>query len=403
MGDRINPFTPGPGLDPPYLAGRETELRAFDDMLGNVARGKANNMVMYGLRGAGKTVLLRRFASVCRGKNFLPMARYQYGPKDSDPGVFAAGIKRMVRSAVETSSKAGAARGKIRPAGRRPEPAPAGVRGHACREPPCAGGGRVPLVDQLADHLAKNWEAIDGLGYDGAAFLLDDFHAVGDSERGGRYALADFLGAVNEVQKDGCRYSLVLSGLPSVLRNVGAARSYAERMFGAMEVPCLSLPDGRQAVARPLAGAGVGFTSALVDAVVEDSGGHPYFVQFFASEILRRTDAQRVGVREYRRIKDGIVASLCRELFGRRMAGAGAGEKDDLRRMSMMPEAGVGPSSIASATGRSRGAVASHLRRLEKRGVVYRRGRGLYAFALPMLGSYLPRAMAAGDAAAGRP
>ena len=60
-------------------------------------------------------------------------------------------------------------------------------------------------------------------------------------------------------------------------------------------------------------------------------------------------------------------------------------------------------SPIVSATGRSKGAVSSDLERLEKKGMVYRRSRGLYAFALPMLGSYLSRAGAPGAAALCRP
>ena len=88
MSDRANPFTPGPGLDPPHLAGREEELRTFDSTLQNTARGKASNIMLYGLRGVGKTVLLRKFAGICRDKKFLPIARYQYSHKDSNPDEF---------------------------------------------------------------------------------------------------------------------------------------------------------------------------------------------------------------------------------------------------------------------------------------------------------------------------
>ena len=397
MINRVNPFTPGPGLDPPYLAGRGGELRAFDDMLLNVARGKVRNMILHGLRGAGKTVLLKRFAAACRGGNFLPVARYQHTAKDSDPSEFAPGIKRAIRGAIESSPRAGAAGGGLRSAGQRPEPSSAGAPGVACYDPLYAHGRREPLVDHLIDYLAKNWGIIDDLGYDGAILFLDEFHTVSDARKDGWYTLADFLGAVNEVQKDGCRYSLVLSGLPSVLGNVTEARSYAERMFGLVEVSGLSGPDGRQAVMRPLAAAGVEFDPALVDAVVEDSGGHPYFVQFFAREILRRIGMPRIGVKEYEPIRGDLIGELCREFFDQRMVDMSRSEKSTLYHMSRMPEAGVRLSSIVSATGRGRGAVSSHLKRLEKKGIVYRHGHGLYAFALPMLGQYLSHAMGAGD------
>ncbi len=119
MGDRVNLFAPGPGLDPPYLAGRGSGPRAFDGMLRNVARGKVHNMILHGLRGAGKTVLLRRFAAACRNGNFLPVARCPHAPKDSDPSEFAPCIKRAVRGAIGSPPGAGAARGGPRPAGPR--------------------------------------------------------------------------------------------------------------------------------------------------------------------------------------------------------------------------------------------------------------------------------------------
>lgn len=388
MNERVNPFTPGPGLNPPYLAGREDEMRAFDALLENVARGRPSNMILHGLRGVGKTVLLRRFAGACGGKKFLPLARYQYRLRDSDPDEFTAGIKRVMRHAIESSSTEGVAKGRLRSAGGRLQPAPVDASGIAC-EPSRAGGRREPLSDHLVDYLAKNWKIIEGIGYGGAVFLLDEFHAVSDVKKDGWYALTDFLGAVNEAQKDGCRYSLVLSGLPSVLKNVKMARPYAERMFGLVEVPNLSRADGRRAIVRPLASIGVEFAPALVDAVVEDSARHPYFIQFFACEILRRIAAQRIGMKEYKTIRGDLVRRLYSEFFDRRLAGASHGEKSTLYHMSGMPEDDMRFTSIVSATGRSKGAISSYLKRLEQKGLIYRRRHGHYAFALPLLKPYL--------------
>lgn len=396
VSDRANPFTPGPGLDPPYLAGREEELRIFDTTLQNTARGKASNIMLYGLRGVGKTVLLRKFAGICRDKKFLPIARYQYSHNDSNPNEFTAGIKHIMRGAIESSSKAGAAKGRLRSAGQYLKPASAGASGLAYYEPSYAHGRQEPLGDHLADYLAKNWKVIDSLGYDGAILLLDEFHTVNDVKKGGWYALTDFLGAVNEVQKDGCRYSLVLSGLPTILKNVKVARSYAERMFGLVEVSSLSQHGGRQAIIQPLAGLEITFSPALVDAVVKDSGGYPYFIQFFACGILRRTNAKKIGMKEYKSIRDDLIRSLYHEFFEQCMVDLSPSEKSTLHHMSKMPESGMRFSSIMNSTGRSKGVVSSSLKRLEKKGIVYKYNHGLYAFALPTLKSYL--SYAAGEA-----
>ena len=68
-----NPFNPGPGFEPPYLAGRDRELEDFSHMLCNVNRGHIENMLIHGIRGVGKTVLIGRFAQICEQNGFLPV------------------------------------------------------------------------------------------------------------------------------------------------------------------------------------------------------------------------------------------------------------------------------------------------------------------------------------------
>ena len=178
MGGSANPFTPGSGLDPPYLAGREGEVRAFGDMLRGVGDGRVGNIMLYGLRGVGKTVLLGRFAKACRDGGFLPLAGHQYSAKESNPDMFADSIECVLRGAVEPHPKAAPDKGGNRPAKGRARPPAAGDPGAACREPPSLRGRRGPLVDRLADYLVKNWKAVDGQGYRGAIFLLDEFHTI---------------------------------------------------------------------------------------------------------------------------------------------------------------------------------------------------------------------------------
>ena len=237
MRDRPNPFRPGAGVDPPYLAGRERELGIFDGVLRSTRDGNMKNVLLYGLRGVGKTVLLGKFASMCRGEKFLPMVRYMYGPVDSDPDKFVSGLKRAFRSAIETSPGAEAAKGKLRSAGQYLRPSTVGVSGLAYE--PSYGSDKGPMADLLADYFVKNWKIIGDLGYAGAVILLDEFHMVNDVN-GKWCTLGDFLAAVNEAQRQGCRYSVALPGLPVLTRNVKKGRSYAERMFKLVEVSSLA-------------------------------------------------------------------------------------------------------------------------------------------------------------------
>ena len=394
MGSRANPFTPGSGLDPPYLAGREDELRVFDDMLRRVEDGGVGNIMLHGLRGVGKTVLLGRFAGACHDKGFLALTRYQYGLKDSNPDMFTDNIKYVLRSAVESHSKIESVKGKLRLAKEYTKPSAVGVPGIVYYEPSHSCDRKTPLVDYLADYLVKNWKIIDELGYKGAVFLFDEFHMICDIKKNDWHVLADFLGAMNEVQRRGYRYSLVLSGLPMLLKNVKTARSYTERMFKLVELSHLSKHDGRRAIVRPLVDVDRSFSPGLVDAILEDAGGYPYFIQFIACDVLQRFAKKKIGLNEYKSVRCDLIRSLRSGFFDQRMADLTSRERNVLYLMSRMPELDMEFSLILNATGYSKGALSSHLRRLGDKGIIYRHNRGHYKFALPMLKPYLDSAHA---------
>ena len=387
MPDRPNPFRPGAGLDPPYLAGRERELDMFGGVLEDNRAGNVKNVLLYGLRGVGKTVLLGKFASMCRDKKFLPIAWHVCGPDDSDPAQFVSGLKHALRASIESPSRMESAKGNLRKSGKYLKPSTVGVSG-LVYEPSHDRDMEEPLTDHLVDYFTKKWTIVSDIGYVGAVFLLDEFHAV-DGVKDGWRTLGNFLAAVNEVQRQGCGYSLVLSGLPVLTKNVKRGRSYTERMFKLAKVSGLADLDAKKAILRPLDTVDRKFSSGLVSAVVKDTGGYPYFIQFFCSEILRRVPKNTVSLRDYKSIRGDIMCNIYNDFFDQRMADIIPGEKSTLYHMSMIPEDDMRFSTIMESTGTSKGTVSTHLKRLEEKGVVYEQDHGLYKFAIPMLRPYL--------------
>lgn len=104
MSYRTNPFNPGSGTDPPFLAGRGPVIGMFERTLGSITGGKSSNMVVTGLRGTGKTVLLNRFATMCQDAGFMPIKRSQFNPKYNKPKNFYDAIKYDVCSALASIS-----------------------------------------------------------------------------------------------------------------------------------------------------------------------------------------------------------------------------------------------------------------------------------------------------------
>lgn len=100
-----NPFNPGSGVPPPYLAGREGQLGTFNKVLDSIEDGHVENVIVHGLRGTGKTVLLDEFNRICRQRKFLPIRRSQFSEKYCNQEEFERALKFDMRIAIETFSK----------------------------------------------------------------------------------------------------------------------------------------------------------------------------------------------------------------------------------------------------------------------------------------------------------
>ena len=164
--------------------------------------------------------------------------------------------------------------------------------------------------------------------------LYDEFHTVVDKKRGGQYVLSDLIAALNEVQKKGEKYLGVFSGLPNLRLNVKKARSYAERMFADILVGNLEEDQARLAIERPLEGSDYKFDDKLVDTLVHDTEGYPYFIQFYCKEIITNAESLKIEVEDYNRIKPAIIKGLDIGFFDRGSELASNEEQEVLCGMS---------------------------------------------------------------------
>ncbi len=105
MPSHVNPFRPGSGLLPPYLAGRDRELARFSQMLQRMQEGQVHNLMVQGLRGVGKTVLLKEFVKICTDNKFLPVTQLQFSSKHSDPAEFTRALQYDLDSAMGNISR----------------------------------------------------------------------------------------------------------------------------------------------------------------------------------------------------------------------------------------------------------------------------------------------------------
>ena len=388
MSNHANPFRPGSGLQPPYLAGRDEELTRFPQMLQEIQEGQVRNLMVQGLRGVGKTVLLKEFVNMCADSKFLPVTRLQFSSKHSDPAEFTRALQHDLDSAMGNLSRVEKTKQKLQDAARQMRPQKIDVMGvgWGFKHDPAS---RVPLENQIIDYLEKWWKIVQENGYNGIVLLFDEFHTVVDVKANSWYILTDFIGAVNEIQLNGCRYSLVLCGLPTLMPNVKAARSYAERMFGVMNISNLDKENARAAISKPLENKAWRFSDDLISAIVQDTDSYPYFIQFFCREIISRVGKDHIALNDYEKIEDRLIGDLGRDFFDQRIEPLSVAQKRVLYSAASLPDPDLEFSSIQKSLDMSKGSLSSHLKRLEEKSLIYRSGRGAYRLAMPLLGKYL--------------
>lgn len=271
-----NPFRPGNGVPPPYLAGRDRLLAAFEDWLVEAPPLHAN-WTLSGLRGTGKTVLLGEFATRAERAGWLTLHR-ELGDRhrvdrrlaeavveDCDALMARADALTAVGQAVERGARwlrpkrISVGQVSVDPAYTAETPSPADVMRSA-----------LTTLDSLLSHTDRP----------GAILLYDEAHLLSDDRGRDRYPLSSLLAALAAVQRERQRVRIIVCGLPTLSLNLRRARTYAERMFRHVAVGNLDLDDAGEALAIPLAGTGRSFGLSLIGDIVEQTAGYPYFLQF---------------------------------------------------------------------------------------------------------------------------
>ena len=276
--------------------GRDVEIDTFSKMLENIKDGSTENLIVFGLRGVGKTVLMDEFNKICVEKGFLPVKRPQFSDKYCDPVEFIKALKHSLRSAIETFSTLKKVTGKFRAVVNYIRPRSVGVPDIFYYEPSYDSSSGTPLEDHLLKYLTDNWKVIEHSGYKGVVFLFDEFHTIKDIKNKRWYTLTDFIGVINEAQKKGCKYYVVLCGLPTMHINIKASRSYGERMFKSIEITNLTKDAVKKAITEPLRNSEYKFAHEVVEKIVEDTNQYPYFIQFYCKELINNVDKKCISI-----------------------------------------------------------------------------------------------------------
>jgi len=375
---RPNPYTPGAGDRPRALVGRADQLALAESVRSQLEAGySANSLVYVGLRGVGKTVLLKEIADrLAHAGWYAPYIELRRGQAvDAALGAVAARFATQLNPGAKLTRRV---RQLLRRGGGLQ------VLGSGAN----VGSGRsAPSYDDLATVLTSLAEAAseDGLG---VALIVDELQTV---------SLANLSALVQVVQdlRDRLPFAFIGAGLPHLPSYIAKAATYTER-FRYEPTDNLHDPEARAAVLEPAAAEAVNWDEDALAKVITAAAGYPYFLQLYAFEAweaaARSCAVKSIGLTDVEAAEPVAQRQIEAGIYGARFEGATEAERRYLFAMSeLMDDQSdrVRSGDIARALDRDLSAVSPTRDALIRKGIVHAPDHGLLAFSIPGFQQYV--------------
>ena len=389
MDRRTNPYAPGAGTPPPELVGRDLVLEDAEIALERLRNGlAAKGLLMVGLRGVGKTVLLNQMLLDADGRGCECVLIE--APEDRSLPATLAG---PLNSALIRLSRSAAAADLARKARRS-----------------LAGFVRAMKVSYEDISFSLDLDGEEGVADSGDldTDLTSLLSVAGEAARARGTALALFIDelqyveerqlgalitALHRAAQRRLPVTLIGSGLPQLVGHVGSAKSYAERMFSFPQIGPLTGEAARRALEAPAGRLGVTYSGEALDEILRITEGYPYFLQEWGSACWMIADGPVVARSDVDAASPVAIDELDTTFFRVRFERTTPFERRYLRAMA---ELGPGPhrsGEVAQALGRKVQSVAPTRSTLIRKGMIYSPAHGDTAFTVPLFDQYLKRVM----------
>jgi hypothetical protein len=387
-----NPFAPGAGQRPPELAGRDREVAAFEVVLERVARGRPErSLVLTGLRGVGKTVLLGELRSMALRRGW-GAGKVEARPEAGLRRPLSAALHRAVRDLAvrhRAPDRVESVLGVLKAFALRAAPESAKLRDRwqpgidvpAARGRADSGDIEIDLVELFTDVA----ELAQDVGT-GVALLIDEMQDLRADD------ISALCAACHELSQSGAPLVVVGAGLPHLPAVLSASKSYSERLFRYVRIDRLSRADADLAVLAPVEREQAGIRPEALAALFDATGGYPYFIQAYGKAAWDAAPDDPITALDVAVAAPEADAELAVGFFGSRYERATPAEREYLRAMADLSDgddAGVNTARVAEHLGRKPSSLSPARDSLIKKGLVYSAERGRIAFTVPHFGRFL--------------
>lgn len=385
-----NPYTPNAGAQPPAVLGRNAQLQTFEVLLRRMSAGRTEqSMIITGLRGVGKTVLLGRFRTKAQELGWVVVER-EVSKHDDEQ------FRRHLVSAIRTSLFELSPRARW---GDRMKCAAAVLRSFSFSVDPSGGltgGIDIEAADGLADQQDLEADLTDllvavgeaALDVDrGLVLLFDEVQFLSKTQ------LEALITALHKTVQRGLPVTMVGAGLPQIAELAGDAKSYSERLFKFPRIGSLEEADARAALSAPACEEGADFEDQALDTALDVTGGYPYFLQELGYAVWGVAEGPVITRRDVELAVPTYQAKLDESFFRVRLDRATAMQRIYLRAMAELGPEPQRAQDVAAVIGRGSPQMAPVRAKLIDMGLLYTPEHGYAAFTVPRFDEFLTRAI----------
>lgn len=387
MDPRSNPYAPGAGTPPPELAGRDSVTERAAIALDRIRDGRAaRSLILYGLRGVGKTVLLNKIRIDADARRIVTV-KMEAPEERSLPALLAPSLRAALIRLDRTEAAKSSAKRALR-----------ALAGFASAlkftYSDIEVGLDIPPERGLADSGDLDSDLSDLVAAVGEAaaerrtaivMFIDELQYVPEAQ------LASLITALHSANQNQLPVTLLGAGLPQLLGQTGRAKSYAERLFEFVSIDKLDAAAAKAALCVPAKKEGVDFEHGAIAEILDQTQCYPYFLQEWGKHSWNVAEASPITADDAKLASEQALAELDASFFRVRFDRLTPAEK---RYMRAMAELGAGPhrsGDVADLLGKKVTTVAPTRNSLIAKGMIYSPAHGDTAFTVPLFDGFMKR------------
>lgn len=387
MNEYDNPFAPGAGSPPPELAGRKEILNQANLLFERILRQRAEkSLLLTGLRGVGKTVLLNEIQRLAESKDILTILVEAHEDKTLNE-LLLPNLRKLlfVLDRIEGAKdkiKRGFAvlRSFISTLKLNYDGIPVGLDIEP--EKGTADSGDLEIdFPELLMVIAEAAQSRNKV----VAILIDELQYLKEKE------LSALIMGMHKMQQRQLPLVLLGAGLPILPRLAGESKSYAERLFAFPEVGPLSEEHSREALESPVNREGATFSPGALTFIIQWSAGYPYFLQEYGYQCWNLATSYTITSEDAKKANIATIARLDENFFRVRYDRLTPSERKFLRAMADLGEGPYRISNIADKLGVKVNSVSPRRGALIRKGMIFSPNHGDLEFTVPLFGDYLRR------------